>query len=144
MKTGENPAFERVLSAALHLLRGRDRFEAEIREECRKSGYENRDIDNAIEFLREKRMLNEMRLASTVAGDLSYKRMLSKERIRVQLALRGAPDDAIEAALGRLPDDSTVAERLWKSTKGETPKRLRKLYVNGFDDDVIARWAQGD
>jgi len=144
MKTGENPAFEKALSAALHMLRGRDRFEAEIRQECSKAGIKEEHIDAAVEFLREKRMLNEMRLASASAGDLSYKRMLSKERIRVQLALRGAPGDAIDAALARLPDDSVVAERLWKSTKGETPKRLRKLYVNGFDDDVIARWAQGE
>jgi SOS response regulatory protein OraA/RecX len=139
--TNSTPAYDNALSAALKLLRGRDRFEAEIREECRNIGCATEVVDQVVAFLSEKRMLNDERLAIAVARNISYKKLLSRERIAAQLALRGAPIDAIDAAVATLPEDQYVAERLWKITKGDTSKRLRKLSSNGFDDDVIARWA---
>jgi SOS response regulatory protein OraA/RecX len=137
MKPGEHPEFDDALSAALHMLRGRDRFESEIR-----AGVTARAevLDQAIEYLRSRKFLNDFRTARNLAFKWSHAKSWSKGRIAHELNKRGAADDAIAEAVAALPEDEAVAGRLARYSRLEGRKLARKLSAAGFDEETIERF----
>lgn len=137
MKQGLDPNLEQALTAALKLLRGRDRFEEEILDHLMAIGCEPEVSEEAMEILRQKRVINDKGLAIETAKKLSYTKFWSANRIREELLKRGAREEHVEAALEYLPPDEQVAGRLFPRLKGDYKKRARRLASLGYEPEVI-------
>lgn len=128
---------QKALEAALKLLRGRDRFEEEIRGACVEIDCTAKATEDAIEYLRGKRFLDDTRLARNEADRLARRKFWPKQRISAYLAQRGANADAIEAALAVLPPEAQTASLWLKKCKGAAGREATKLRAAGFDDETV-------
>lgn len=124
----------KTFALALKLLKARDRFESEVRGNLTAASSPTSEIDEAIAALRALGFLNDERLATRTAEQLSSQKLWPKERIRIHLEGLGAPtDDAVAA----LPDDRETALRLAKKSRKQGLALARRLSSAGFDEETV-------
>jgi len=129
----------RALKIALKMLRARGCFEDEIRTRCLEKDCPPSEVEDALNDLREKRLLNDARLAEHLAFLWSENKGWGNERIIETLKARRAPQEAIEASIARLPPELERAEKL---TRGLDPRKaFYKLRAAGFSEEVIERFS---
>lgn len=131
----------RALKKALGLLRTRDRFEAEVRGELQKSGFDAETADRVVSYLLERRYIDDRRTIINEIERRSGKRSVGGNVIRERLLARGAPEDLLDELLGGR--DEGELDRALEVLKGKcrTPRERAKggrlLHARGFDESVI-------
>lgn len=141
--------YQRALDRAFGLLAVRGRTTAEIKDRLERAGCASDDVARVIARLGELDYLDDGAFArSWVAERSTGSRPTGRRRLAWDLAQKGVPKAAIEAALNSLSPETEqsaaalVAEQLAARRAGWPKDRLRQsiyatLMRRGFDRDVI-------
>lgn len=133
------PTDPTVLKAAFNFLRSRDRFAAELRVHLTTKGYEEAVVEKVVEFLLERKLLNDNKTTQNLIERNSGKRAVGIERLKAELEKLGAPEESIERHLADGPNESELAlQALRAKYKTETAraKAGRFLYGRGFSEEA--------
>jgi len=128
---------------ALQLLAVRAHFRRELETKLRQRGFPGEEIEAALEKLTEQGYLDDRATARVFVESRQARGSEGRARLRAELLKRGAPDDAVEAALAELtPDDDLPAAReaaeTWRRRGGQDPRSLaRHLERKGFSRRAI-------
>ena len=122
---------------ALGRLNRRDHSEQELRRELLRRGHAKTEVESALLRLRERRYLDDPRLAARFAHSQLAHRGLGRQRIRAGLRQRGLKPTAIEDGLREALCEVSEAEALerqarkyWRARAADEPRRrLRKLWA---------------
>lgn len=132
--------FEGALRAALRWLKVKDRTEHEIRTRLAERGTPDDVINAVLAYLQSKKFVHDPRVAERAVEIASSQRPAGREKVRADLELRGADEEAIESALESLPAEREADRALaliqarFKPLDG--PARVaRWLASKGFDED---------
>jgi regulatory protein len=113
---------------AAQLLAARPHFRAELAAKLVRRGFPADEIAAALDRLAAQGLLDDRR---TAADFIAHRRERSHEgvlRLRAELVRRGAPADAVDAALSGLDDEDDLAAALaaaarWGAGKAGSPRR---------------------
>lgn len=83
-----------------------------------------------MDYLREKKLLDDKRTALHEAERLSRDKAWGRKRISAHLECRLASAEAIEFALAQLPEDEATIKR-------HSPENPRRLATAGFEPELI-------
>ncbi|HEX7183401.1 MAG TPA: RecX family transcriptional regulator [Thermoanaerobaculia bacterium] len=130
---------------AVRLLAARPHFRAELEAKLAQRGYFEEEIDGALDRLAAQGYLDDARTARDFVAHRQEREAEGRLRLRAELAKRGAPEEAIEAALAELaPQDDLPAAReaaeRWagRGRRPEDPAALaRHLARKGFSRRAI-------
>lgn len=136
-------AFDR----ALKYLELRPHFRREVEVKLRRAGFEAVEVAEVVSRLAKLGYLDDMTLARSFAATLAARKRQGASRIRQELLRRGAPPEAVAAALaGADPNDeierAREAARKWRRAAsrngaGAADALARHLARKGFDRRVI-------
>jgi SOS response regulatory protein OraA/RecX len=145
-------ALERPPAAdkAAALLALRPHFRRELELKLGRSGYEREEIAAALDKLTNLRLLDDAAQARTFVETVARRKGWGRMRVAQELARRGAPEAAAEAALAGLSSDADLeaareAARRWRAKSGggraaSQPGRdalARHLSRRGFASSAI-------
>jgi regulatory protein len=128
---------------ALQLLAARAHFRRELERKLAQRGFPPEEIEAALARLAEGRYLDDRATARVFVESRQGRGNEGRARLRAELLKRGAPDDAVEAALAELtPDDDLPAAReaaeTWRRRGGQDPRALaRHLERKGYSRRAI-------
>jgi regulatory protein len=108
------PAAERTVPCydrACRLLGLRPHFRAELTAKLARRGYPRPEIEQALERLAREGWLDDAAAARGLVASRLARGAEGRPRLRAELERRGAPPDAVAAALDDLPDDDLPAAR---------------------------------
>ncbi len=135
---------------ALQLLATRAHFRRELVNKLRQRGYPAEEIETALTRLTEQGYLDDRATARVFVEARQERASEGRTRLRSELLKRGAPDDAVDAALAELtPDDDLPAAReaaeSWRRKGGLDPRALaRHLERKGFSRRAIVSVLNGE
>ena len=135
---------------ALQLLATRAHFRRELEAKLRQRGYPGEEIEAALAKLTEEGYLDDRATARVFVESRQGRTSEGRSRLRAELIKRGAPDDAVEAALAELtPEDDMAAARdaaeSWRRKGGLDPRALaRHLERKGFSRRAIVSVLNGE
>jgi len=155
-KLRSQDTFEAAYQSALRLLSLRPRAEAEIKQRLVRKGYDEAVIEETLNRLREKELLDDSRFAQAWVENQSTFRPRGRRLLKLELRQKGVPDTHIEEALNEVQDEAGLAyqaaERPAQRLSGlEWPEFRLKLSQflarRGFSYDVIGeivsrRWKE--
>lgn len=128
---------------ALQLLATRAHFRRELERKLAQRGFPPEEIETALARLTGEKYLDDRATARVFVESRQGRGTEGRTRLRAELLKRGAPDDAVEAALAELtPDDDLPAAReaaeTWRRRGGHDPRALaRHLERKGFSPRAI-------
>jgi regulatory protein len=123
---------------ALELLGRRAHFRAELRQKLVARGYEDSEVEAALERLALEGYLDDRATAAEFVEGRLARRPEGRRRLAAELARRGAGEEAIEAALAEqtgvddLPAARAAAERWLRGHRREPAALARHLDRKGF------------
>ena len=140
----DNPAYDK----ALKLIARRDHFRAELAEKLRRKGFEDSDIDGALERLDQLRLIDDEDLASRFVEFRSVDRGWGPRRLTAELRRRGVDRDLAER-VSRIDDElhdralETAVRRVvarardgwWRLPEGRA-RLVKSLIGRGFATDA--------
>jgi regulatory protein len=135
---------------ALQLLATRAHFRRELDAKLRQRGFPGEEIEAALAKLTEQGYLDDRATARVFVESRQGRASEGRSRLRAELIKRGAPDDAVEAALAELtPEDDLPAARdaaeSWRRKGGLDPRALaRHLERKGFSRRAIVSVLNGE
>jgi regulatory protein len=137
-KAAESPS-RSCYDRACDLLARRPHFRAELAAKLGRRGYPPAETAAAIDRLAAQGYLDDGAAARGFVASRLARGALGRERLRAELAQRGAPPDAIAAALAELPTDEVPAARAAAARwRGRSPQALaRHLAAKGFSRHAI-------
>lgn len=133
--------FQAALGVALRRLKTSDRFESEVRRAL--ADFSPETTDKVVQHLREKRVLNDQRLAGALVERNVGRSAIGANKLRAKLETRGAPDSEVEAALAsaaeKEPELATnlLVAKFPGRIEGDRARAGRFLFSRGFDEDVV-------
>lgn len=144
----DKEAYIRCKNSALKIIERSYKTEKEVREKLLLKGYEERHIENSIQFLKEYKFLNDEYYAEAFIRDkLSSK---GSARIKQDLIKKGIPRDIIEEKIEGIDKSSEkdtareLAEkklRVIRKSENDTYKISGKLYrfliSKGYTYDIV-------
>ncbi|WP_297212461.1 MULTISPECIES: regulatory protein RecX [Thermodesulfovibrio] len=121
-----------ILKTALKLLSLKDRTEAELREKLKSKGYIEREINGALEYLKQKGLLDDSKFIEK-ADRIAEDRFLGKMGIKHYLMKRGIEKDKLES----LPpiNEILIARKLIQRKRHllrDLPGDKKKAKIAGF------------
>jgi regulatory protein len=133
---------------ALRLLATRSHFRAELARKLTARGFSRSDVETALGELSAGGYLDDARTAAELVAERRERRGWGRARLLAELARRGAPAEAVSAALATLgPEDDlalarVAAERWWRRGAArpgpQRPAALgRHLARKGFSHRAI-------
>ncbi len=128
---------------ALQLLATRAHFRRELERKLAQRGFPPEEIETALARLAGEKYLDDRATVRVFVESRQERGTEGRTRLRAELLKRGAPDDAVEAALAELtPDDDLPAAReaaeTWRRRGGQDPRALaRHLERKGFSPRAI-------
>ena len=128
---------------AVQLLANRAHFRRELAVKLDQRGYPKEEIEAALDRLTEQGYLDDRATARVFVESRQARVEEGRSRLRAELLRRGAPEDAVEAALAELtPEDDLPAAReaaeRWRKRGGLDPRALaRHLERKGFSRRAI-------
>jgi len=143
----KNPAYDK----ALKLITRRDHFRAELVEKLRRKGFEEADIDRALERLDELDLLDDEGLAARFVEFRSVDRGWGPRRLTMELRRRGVDGDlaeraakvgdelhdrALEVAIRKV--EVRAKPKWWRLPEGRA-RLVKSLIARGFTTDVAYR-----
>jgi regulatory protein len=135
---------------ALQLLATRAHFRRELERKLAQRGHPPEEIEAALVRLTEQKYLDDRATAKVFVESRQERTSEGRSRLRLELLKRGAPEEAIDAALAELtPDDDTPAAReateSWRRKGGVDPRALaRHLERKGFSRRAIVAALNGE
>lgn len=131
-----------ALVAAVDLLARQSYSEQKLREKLARKGYEERDVQAAIDRLIEKHYLDDTAACQSQFDYLYRESRSSVRQICLKLMQRGFPKDIIRNCV---PKDTDAREKnaalralaLKYKRSADRQKMMGSLYRSGFDTDVI-------
>jgi regulatory protein len=135
---------------ALQLLATRAHFRRELEGKLLQRGYPTDDVEAALARLTEEKYLDDRATARVFVESRQERTSEGRTRLRSELLRRGAPEDAVAAALAELtPEDDLPAAReaaeAWRSRGGADPRSLaRHLERKGFSRRAIVSVLNGE
>lgn len=116
---------------AARLLALRPHFRRELETKLGRAQYERGEIATALDQLERLRLLDDRGLAAAFVASVARRKGWGRQRIAMELARRGAPEEASAAALAELsPEADLEAAR-------EAASRFRRR--GGASPDALAR-----
>lgn len=129
---------------ATDLLARRPHFRRQLADKLLRRGYEEAEVDEALARLERYGYLDDPRTAVDFVASRLSRGPMGRRRLEAELVRRGAPREAIDAALAELPDDdlpaARQAARAWRRGRGRgrPPAALaRFLNRKGFSQSAI-------
>lgn len=121
-----------VLKLALRLLSLRDRTEAELKEKLQRKGFEEKDIFETIDYLKQKGFIDDSKFIKR-ADKIAEDRFLGELGLRNYLIRKGIEKDKLES----LPeiDEIPIAKKLIQRKKhllSDISSDKRKAKIAGF------------
>lgn len=137
LESEASSAFER----AVGYLSYRSRTEREIERYLLEKGYLSEVVDSVMQKLSEYGFISDERFCREYVA--AYGKRVGKYKIRAELKRLGARDEAAEAALDELEEQSEAAygaalKYLRTHKNADAMKLKRQLYAAGFSGDDIA------
>ena len=132
-----------ALSYARRLLVKRDLLTAEVRAKLEAKRFDEREIDDAIAWLQEKRLLDDARaIEARIESLTSGKSAGGLLKVRAPLEAAGAPSKTFDASIGSMTDGGELermAKLLAEKFKGERDRARggRFLLSRGFEQDLV-------
>jgi regulatory protein len=138
----KSEAHRSAFSLAFKLIERKDRFQHEIEQALEKAGYSQEIRDEVVHWLREQAVLQDQKTMINAVASRSGGRAVGKEKLREELARRGAPEELIDSALGEIDDNQQLEAMLGLLQKrySEGRDRMRAgrfLAGRGFDEELI-------
>ena len=129
-------SFDEAYALALKKLKSCDRFERELRPFLGDADPEI--IDQVMARLRSQGILNERSMVDSVIGASYGRSSVGREKMSSWLLERGAPPEAVQAALAELPEEvSRAIDLLQTRPAGPRGKLGRFLMSRGFDEETV-------
>lgn len=131
--------------AAMQLLSRRDHGEYELYQKLSLKGYQQEEIEEAVNFCLDHHYLDDLRYAKSQIRQHVYKGH-GERRIRQELQQKRVADDVIDVAMLEEPQDwfelaKSVAEKKFKGNKAkdqkEYAKQVRFLQYRGYSFEQI-------
>lgn len=120
---------------ALDLLSRRPHFRRELAAKLASRGYEDEEIDTALDRLEEKGFVDDAKAARDFVDSRSRREPVGRLRLLAELGRRGAPEDAAREAVDALyPDDD-------RSLAAEAAGRWRRRNP-GKDGPALGRYLE--
>lgn len=130
-----------ILKDALRILSISEVSESKLKSSLQKKGYKQEDILDVLDYLREKRFIDDIRFCTIL-----IKKHINKEKginyIRQLLSMHGIPENTITGILAKTYPQSLeykVAKNFLKSLKLPFPKAILKLKTRGFSEETIEK-----
>jgi regulatory protein len=108
---------EAAYQKALHFLDFRPRSCAEVQKNLEKHGYETEVIEAVLERLERNGLINDGQFAQAWVDNRSEFRPRGRRALSMELRQKGLDDEAIEAALSELDEDSLAIQAARKQTR---------------------------
>ncbi len=99
--------YEQTKEKALRLLEFRAHSEKELKDKLIRAGATEENIEKALDFCREYKLVNDELYAKRKAKDLQNLKKFGKYRIKSELSQKGIASDLIELALSELDEDES-------------------------------------
>lgn len=130
----DKPPGPDALSSAIEFLSRRELSLSETQKKLEEQGFTPEDIGAALRRLSERRILDDRRLADTLAQHL-VRKGYALTSIRERLAARGIESVAAESAIEGLASTArdVIGSRRWKSSA----QAARFLAAHGFEPDEV-------
>ncbi len=129
-----------LLSYALRLLNRKDYTEREIREKLLRKSQSDEEIDEVVEYLKEKHFVDDLRYAQNYLY-FRLKRGYGKRRIVHELLNKGIAEELIDSVLTTENENAEeVFLKKLKLLEGKKNKRKKLfdfMYRRGFDSEKI-------
>lgn len=128
---------------AAQLLALRPHFRRELEVKLQRAGYEREEVAEALDKLARLRLLDDGALARAFVETVARRKGWGRMRVAQELARRGAPEEAAQAALAdRSPEEdleaAREAARKWRGPATATSAALaRHLARRGFPSSAI-------
>lgn len=132
---------------ALYLIEFKDRTEKELRDKFKEKGYDENDIEDEIEFLKNYGYINDKRYAEHFTHDAINIKKWGKMRIRTELLRKGVDretiDNTIEDAFFEVEDDLVLThmQTRFKNSDFRNIKERTRIFNffmrRGFSPDEI-------
>ncbi|HVS03584.1 MAG TPA: regulatory protein RecX [Thermoanaerobaculia bacterium] len=124
---------------ALELLARRAHLRAQLAEKLRQRGYEGEEIAAVLGRLEREGYLDDVRAARDFAAGKRDRQGWGRRRVALELRRRGAPSEAVAAALEELPVEEELARarRAASRYRGGGAALARHLSRKGFAPHVI-------
>lgn len=121
---------ENALKYAFKLLGYRDRSEKELSEKLTLKGFSEKAAGEAVAYLKERKFIDDERLAERLKTDAVERRHLGARGVRSYLIKRGIPREIIDRLSGEEADYADSAKEL-------VEKKLR--YMKASDPETVKR-----
>lgn len=128
---------------AVRLLASRPHFRAELEAKLVQRGYPGEEIAAALDRLAAEGYLDDVRTARDFVAHRLEQKAEGRLRLKAELVRRGAPEEAVSAALAEVPEDdleaACEAAETWARGRSKTdPAALaRHLARKGFSRRAI-------
>lgn len=145
-------SIKKPIDYSLFLLSRKDYTKAEMKEKLASKGYEEREVEKALEKLENLGFLDDLRFAQRWIESRAQNRPISRKAMILELKRKGIEEGLIEEAMrkaeeeGNLPSDLDMARRLATSRMkrigtGDRNIIMRRIYGTlarkGFSPDII-------
>ncbi|MBO8160409.1 MAG: RecX family transcriptional regulator [Thermosipho sp. (in: Bacteria)] len=121
------------INDALRLLKYRIRSEKELRLRLSEKGYTNEEIEKTINYLKEKKFIDDEKFAYLYAYDSLVVHKKGPFRIKMELRNFGVDEYIIKDALEKVLSEVNLQEIKQEIVKGLDEKKAREvLYRKGF------------
>lgn len=122
--------FEAALKYAFKLLNYKDRSEKEMHERLNQKGFSGKVAQEAVAYLKERRFIDDERLAEFLKRGAAERRCLGKDGVRNYLLNKGISETIADKLSGDEEDYLETAKRF-------VEKRLRGM--RNYDEETIKR-----
>ncbi|OGW75464.1 MAG: hypothetical protein A2Z72_07125 [Omnitrophica bacterium RBG_13_46_9] len=138
---------DNAIAYARRLFTVRPRSERELRDRLLKKGFERDNVSEAISFLKEKKIINDLGFAKLWVESRMHTNPKGHKLLQKELRGKGVSDSVIEKVLAEKEEDEDSVVRAIAAQKSDRLKSLPKhkarkklfdfLARRGFDFDVI-------
>lgn len=144
----DNPIYQ-----AQAILARRDHSEYEVRAKLARKGFDHQQVEEGIEFLKERKLLDDEKFARVYIENALRFKPVGPRLLTLQLQRKGVADQYIEPVLMELLTDdkeeqlARASADKWLQTRGParaSRSRLQRyLIMRGFNFDVIQNALEG-
>jgi regulatory protein len=122
---------QKAEESALRLLAQRDHSREEIRRKLVAKGFIPEEIERALKWLEDRRILDDLRYAQKLAFSLAKEKLLGPQRISQKLFQKGIPAELVKEAMKKANETWAANERLRMVIRMKLKGRsLEQLFPN--------------
>jgi len=131
---------QEATEVALKFLIRQSRFVQEVRAHLVGKGYDQASVENVVQFLIERKLVNDEKTTQNLIERNAGKRAVGIDKLKAELERLGAPAETVEANLAAIqqsePERALGALRAKYKEGADRAKAGRFLYGRGFSEDA--------